>query len=274
MNLESFPEDADIERFTELVYRHFNYDFRNYARASLRRRLARAMLQFGFARLAELEALLLETPEAFGQVLQYLTVQVSDMFRDPNFFRAFREHVVPELGTYPSPRLWVAGCATGEEVLSIAIVLREEGLLERCLIYATDISPEALRKAQLGVYALDRVAAFTENHQKTGAACSLSAYYTAAYGGVAFDRSLTKRVVFSDHSLATDHVFAEVQVVLCRNVLIYFDKTLQARALGLFTDALSRRGFLGLGSKETLAFTGHAQAYRRVVPDEPWYRRC
>jgi chemotaxis protein methyltransferase CheR len=187
------------------------------------------------------------------------------MFRDPSYFLALRDKVVPLLRTYPSLKMWVAGCSTGEEVYSLAILLREEGLLERTLIYATDINPQTLQKAAAGVYAADRVAGFTENHRKAGGRASLSDYYTAAYGKAVFDKSFRRHIVFSDHSLATDSVFAEVQLVSCRNVLIYFNRDLQDRAVGLFRDALCRKGFLGIGMKESLRFSSHAEAFTDVV---------
>ncbi len=267
------PDDLEVKLLLDAIYSRFHYDFRNYAMASVRRRLGQALLQFNCESVSHLQARLLHEPEVFSQLLQLLTVQVSDLFRDPSFFRALRELIVPELRTYPSLRVWIAGCATGEEVFSLAILLREEGLLDRTTIYATDINPEGLRRAQAGVYPLDRVPTFTENHRLSGAPCSLSKYYTAAYGSAVLDGSLLKRVVFSDHSLATDHVFAEVQLVLCRNVLIYFDRFLQERALGLFKEALCRRGFLGLGSKETLSFSQHAPAFQRLAVNEQWYQR-
>src|SRR3569832_62323 len=176
--------------------------------------------------------------------------------------------VGPVLRTYPSLKIWVAGCSTGEEVYSLANLLREEGLLDRSLIYATDINPNVLQKATAGVYEVDRIAAFTEAHRKSGARTSLSDYYTAAYGRAVFDKSLREHIVFSDHSLATDSVFAEVQFVSCRNVLIYFNRDLQDRAIGLFRDALCRKGFLGIGSKESLRFSSHAGSFAEVAPRE------
>ena len=207
------------------------------------------------------------------ELLGYLTVQVSELFRDPAYFRAIRAHVVPHLRTYPSLKVGVAGCAAGEELYSLAILFREEGLDERTVFYATDINPDALRKAEAGVYALDRLPLFTENHRKAGGKSSLSDYYTAAYGAAVFDRSLRRRAVFSDHSLVSDAVFAEVHLVSCRNVLIYFDRDLQDRAVGLFKDALVRRGFLGLGSRESLRFTRHASAFDEFGPAERIYQK-
>jgi chemotaxis protein methyltransferase CheR len=173
--------------------------------------------------------------------------------------------VLPLLRTYPSLKIWIAGCSTGEEAYSFAILLKEEGLLERTLIYATDINSEALEKAEAGVYAVDRIAGFTENHRRSGARSSLSDYYVAAYDRAVFDKSLKKHIVFLDHSLATDHVFAEVQLVSCRNVLIYFDRQLQDRAVMLFREALCHKGYLGIGSKESLRFSAHADAFDETV---------
>jgi chemotaxis protein methyltransferase CheR len=267
-------EDIEVRLLLDAIYLRYHYDFRSYSPASLRRRLTVAKLQMGAETLSALQDKVLRDPATFTHLLQFLTVQVSDMFRDPTFFAAFRRQVVPELRTYPSIRLWIAGCSTGEELYSYAIVLREEGLLERATLYATDINPEALRKAEQGLFPIERMQSFTENHRLSGAKCSLSEHYTAAYGSAAFDRTLRKNVVFSDHSLATDSVFAEVQVVSCRNVLIYFDRSLQDRAIGLMKDALCRRGFLGLGSKESLMFSKHAASFRDFVPGERWFQRC
>ncbi|HKO48825.1 MAG TPA: CheR family methyltransferase [Polyangiaceae bacterium] len=268
------PEELDIRLLLDAIYQRYHYDFRSYSAASIKRRLSVAKLQMNAETLPVLQEKVLRDPQAFSRLLQFLTVGVSDMFRDPSFFRALREQVVPELRTYPSIRVWVAGCSTGEELYSIAILLREEGLLDRSTLYATDINPEALHKAEQGLYPLERLQAFTENHQLSGSKCSLSEHYTAAYGSAAFDRSLRKNVVFSDHSLATDSVFAEVQLVSCRNVLIYFDRSLQNRALGLMKDSLCRRGFLGLGSKESLMFSQHSASFRDFVATERWFQRC
>ena len=273
--MTSRPHDFDIELplLIEAIYLKYHYDFRQYARASLKRRLTAALSHFDCPTLSQLQDKVLRTPTMFPRLLDFLTVPVSEMFRDPSYFRALREHVVPILRTYPSLKVWVAGCSTGEEVYSLAILLREEGLLTRTLIYATDINPRSLQKAQAGIYDLSRVAGFTENHRKSGARSSLSDYYTAAYGGVMLDKSLRQHIVFSDHSLATDSVFAEVQLISCRNVLIYFDRELQDRAVGLFRDALCRKGFLGIGSKESLRFSTHADSFEELVRDDRIYRR-
>ncbi len=265
--------DIEMKLLLQAIYLRYHFDFRSYAGASMRRRLKTAMLRFGCSTLSQLQDKALHEPAMFPQLLDYLTVQVSEMFRDPGYFLALRREVVPLLRTYPSLKIWVAGCSTGEEVYSMAILLREEGLLERTLIYATDINPGALQRAEAGVYELERIALFTQNHQRAGGLSSLSDYYTAAYGRAVFDKSLRRNVVFSDHSLATDSVFAEVQLVSCRNVLIYFDRALQDRALALFRDALCRRGFLGLGSKESMLFSSSADAFSDFVRDERIYQK-
>ena len=265
--------DIELRLLIDAIYLKYHFDFRSYAGASLKRRLTSAMDRFGCETLSQLQDKVLHDADVFPALLDYLTVQVSEMFRDPDYFRALREEVVPLLRTYPSLKIWVAGCSAGEEVYSLAILLREEKLLDRTLIYATDINPHALQRAEAGVYDLDRIALFTTNHQKSGARSSLSDYYTAAYGRAVFDKTLREHIVFSDHSLATDSVFAEVHLVSCRNVLIYFDRALQDRALGLFHDALCRRGFLGLGAKESLRFSAQAGAFDDFVREERIYQK-
>lgn len=266
-------EDIEFRLLLEAVLRKYHYDFRGYSIASLRRRLRQARERLGCRTFSQLQDRVLHDPSVFPTLLSYLTVQVSELFRDPAYFRAIREQVVPYLRTYPSLKVWVAGCSTGEEVYSLAILFREEGVEDRTMIYGTDINPEALRKAEAGVYELDRIPLFTENHRKSGGKSSLSDYYTAAYGGAVFDKSLRRRAVFSDHSLAADEVFAEVQFVSCRNVLIYFDRELQNRAIGLFHDSLSHKGFLGLGARESLRFTQHAGSFEEFDREERIYRK-
>jgi chemotaxis protein methyltransferase CheR len=271
--LESRKFDVELKLLIEGIYHLYHHDFRDYSQASLRRRLKGALPHFECETLSQLQDRVLREPELFRALLDHLTVQVSEMFRDPSYFRAVREQVVPLLRTYPSLRVWVAGCSAGEEAYSLAILLREEGLLQKSLIYATDINPRMLERAEAGIYSIDRIAGFTVRHRESGAKSSLSDYYTAAYGGAIFDKSLREHIVFSDHSLATDSVFAEVQFVSCRNVLIYFDRPLQDRAVGLFRDSLCRHGFLGLGSKESLRFSGQAAFFLPFVQQERIYQR-
>jgi chemotaxis protein methyltransferase CheR len=256
--------EIELPLLLEAIYRKYHHDFRSYSLASLRRRLTQALSDLRIDTLSQLQDRVLRDAGIFARLLQYLTVQVSEMFRDPLYFRALREQIVPVLHTYPSIKIWVAGCSTGEEVWSLAILLEEEGLAERTLLYATDINPEALRVAQAAVYGLDRVDGFSQNYLAAGGKRSLSDYYHAAYGGASFARSLRTQVMFADHSLATDSVFSEVHLVSCRNVLIYFNRELQDRAIGLIKDSLVRRGFVGLGSKESMRFCAHVDAFAEV----------
>ncbi|PWK31272.1 chemotaxis protein methyltransferase CheR [Cupriavidus plantarum] len=265
--------EIELDLLLEAIFRKYQHDFRRYARASLRRRLAQATQDFGLETLSQLQDRMLRDTAVFARLLQYLTVQVSEMFRDPSYFRAIREHVVPVLQTYPSVNVWVAGCSSGEELWSLAILFEEEGLAERTVFYATDINPEALVAARAGVYDAGRLRVFGENYLAAGGRRSLSDYYHAAYGKAKFSASLIRQSVFADHSLATDSVFQEAQLISCRNVLIYFDRGLQDRAIGLFRDALARRGFLGLGSKESLQFTAHAGDFETVDARERLYRK-
>ncbi len=265
--------DIELTLLLEAVHLRYHYDFRGYARALLERRVGELMHSLDLRSLSALQERLLREPDVFHLLMSSFTIQVSEMFRDPPFFRTLREKVTTVLQTYPSLKLWVAGCSTGEELYSIAIVLREEGLLGRTLIYATDINQEAIRAAETGVYALERMAQFSEAYLAAGGRASLADYFTVAYGAARFDPSLRKDVVFADHSLATDSVFAEVQLVSCRNVLIYFDRELQDRTIGLFRDSLCRKGFLCLGSKETLRFSKLASEFSEFDRQQRVYQR-
>jgi chemotaxis protein methyltransferase CheR len=266
-------EDIELKLLLEALAQKYHYDFRGYSMASIKRRMRQAREQLGCRSYSALQDRILHEPSLLPEMLSYLTVQVSEMFRDPSYFRTIREKVVPHLRTYPSLKIWIAGCSTGEELYSFAILFREEGLEERTMFYATDINPDALHKAEAGVYDLERIQLFTANHQRSGGRSSLSDYYTAAYGAATFDKSLRKQVVFSDHSLVSDEVFAEMQLISCRNVLIYFDRELQDRALGLFKDSLGRKGFLGLGAKESLRFSQHNNAFNEFSRDERIYQK-
>lgn len=265
--------EIELELLVEAVYRRYQYDFRRYSRASLRRRLGQALSHFRCATLSQLQDRVLREPQLLPRLLDYLTVPTTELFRDPAFFLALRRHVVPYLKTYPSVKVWVAGCSTGEEVYSLAILLREEGLLEKAILYATDINPRSLDTAKQGIYSADAARKGSANYHAAGGRGSLSDYYSAAYSAVRLDPALLRNAVFADHSLATDTVFAEVHLVSCRNVLIYFDKELQDRAFGLFRDALVRQGFLGLGSKETVHFSRYRDAFDVVCRDERIFRR-
>jgi chemotaxis protein methyltransferase CheR len=265
--------EIELSMLMEAIYLKYSYDFRDYTGASQKRRVLHAMREMECDTISMLQSRVLHDASAFAALLQYLTIPVTEMFRDPSYFAALREHVVPVLSTYPSLKVWVAGCSTGEEVYSLAILLKEEGLLERTLIYATDINPQSLDKARKGVFPLDSMREYTVNYQAAGGKRAFSDYYTAAYNAALFDRSLCENVTFADHSLATDSVFAETHFVSCRNVMIYFKKKLQERAFGLFHESLCHRGFLGLGSKESIDFSAYGPRFEPVVKRERLFRK-
>lgn len=270
--MSGFDDEAELDRLLAVIFDVYHYDFRGYARASLRRRVGAAMSRLSATSVAAMTETIARDARAFAELLPWFTVQLSDLFRDPEYFRYFRTEVVPWLRTYPSRKLWVAGCSTGEEAYSFAIILREEGLLDRTLIYATDIYDQSLRTAAAGIYDLDRMRTFSENHRLAGGTSSLSEHYSTGAQGALFDKSLRDHIVFADHSLATDSVFAECQVVSCRNVLIYFALELQNRALTLFGDSLVRGGWLGLGPKETVEFSAERDRFALQHPMR-WYQR-
>ena len=267
-------DGAEIDLLLEDLYQRHHCDFRGYSRPSLQRSITRALQALASPSVAHLRELIARDARARRVLLGTLTTQVSDLFRDPSYFRVLRERVVPHLATYPSIRVWVAGCGTGEEAQSIGIILREAGLLERSLIYATDIDEESLRKASAGRYAIDRLAGFTESYVSAGGRASLSDYCQVDGATVTFDPALREHMLFSEHSLATDGAFAEVQLVSCRNVLIYFAPQLRDRAIGVFQDALCPRGFLGLGANETLSPSAHADRFESFAAAERIYRRA
>ena len=229
--------DLEVRLLLEAIFDRYHYDFRSYAMASLKRRLVQACDSLGVSTLSGLQERVLHEPESFSMLLQYLTVQVSDMFRDPEFFLALRKRVLPVLATWPSIKIWCAGCSTGEEAYSLAILLEEEGLLERSIIYATDINAQSLRSAATGVYSLERLRGFTENHRRSGASVSLSNYFHSqgASDAAIMDGALRRKITFSDHSLATDNVVSVLHLITCRYVLIYFAHALQQRPLELFS---------------------------------------
>lgn len=266
-------ERLEIELLLEGIYRQYGFDFRTYAYASIRRRLWKRIVAEGLETISALQERVLHDQLCMERLLLDLSVNVTAMYRDPGFYRVFREQVVPLLRTYPFLRLWHAGCSTGEEVLSMAILLREEGLYDRSRIYATDINEVVLRQARTAIFPLDRMQEYTDNYLRAGGTRSFSEYYTARYDGALFSPSLLDNVVFSQHNLVTDRSFSEFHVILCRNVLIYFDRTLQARVHGLFYESLTMFGVLVLGSKESLRFSEFDECYERLSRDEKIYRK-
>jgi chemotaxis protein methyltransferase CheR len=266
-------ERLEIELLLEAVYRRYGFDFRQYAQASLKRRLQRRMLAEGLDTISQLQSRLLHNPACMEQLLVDLSINVTSMFRDPSFYVAFRERIVPALHTYPFTRIWCAGCSSGEEVYSLAILLREEGLYERTRLYATDINEHALATARAGVFPLDRMKEYTQNYIRAGGKREFSEYYVAAYDNAQFSRALNENVVFARHNLAMDRGFNEFNVIVCRNVLIYFDRTLQDHVHGLFYESLGMFGILALGHKESIRFTAYTDRYEEIDEDERVYRK-
>jgi chemotaxis protein methyltransferase CheR len=266
-------ERIEIELLLEGIFQRYGFDFRDYAHASLRRRLWKRVEAERLTTISALQARVLHDATALDRLLLDLSVNVTSMFRDPGFYRRFREVVVPMLRTYPFIRIWHAGCSTGEEVYSMAILLHEEGLLERSRIYATDINEVVLRHARGGIFPLNRMQEYTENYIKAGGTRSFSEYYTAKYDGALFDSMLSKNIVFSQHNLVTDQSFSEFNAIFCRNVLIYFDRTLQHRVQKLFYDSLVMFGVLSLGSKESLRFSEFEECYERLDAREKIYKK-
>ena len=266
-------ERIEIELLLEAIDRHYGFDFRGYALGSLRRRLWRSAAEEGVQSISGLQEKVLHDPEAMERLLTGLSVNVTTMFRDPSFYVAFREHVVPLLRTYPFVRIWNAGCSSGEETYSLAILLEEEGLYERSRIYATDFNADVLARARASEFALDRMQEYTQNYQRAGGTHDFSAYYSVGSGVAKLAERLSEHVVFAQHNLASDRSFNEFNVVLCRNVLIYFGRDLQRRVHRLFYDSLARFGVLGLGQKETLRFTDLEDRYEELDAREKLYRR-
>ncbi len=266
-------ERLEIHLLLEGVFRHYGHDFRSYAFSSLRRRLRKRLEAEKLDTFSSLLDRLLHDPEAMDRLLRDMSVNVTGMFRDPSFFLALRQQVVPILRTYPFVRIWHAGCATGEEVYALAILLEEEGLYDRSRIYATDISADALDKAKAGIYSLSRMREYTQNYLQAGGARSFSEYYTASQDAALFDPRLRRNVLFAQHNLATDTSFSEFNVILCRNVMIYFDRQLKERVLGLFDTSLAPLGVLCLGRRESLRFTTAEHDYEEFDARERIYRR-
>ena len=248
-------EALESDLLLEAIYRRYGYDFRNYAQASTRRRIKLLAKETQSSTISALTEKVLHEPDFFRRVLNYMSITVSEMFRDPDFFLVLRQKVIPFLKTFPYIKVWHAGCSTGEEVYSLAILLYEEGLYERSTIYATDFNELALQTARQGIYPVEKIKAFTRNYERSGGSSSFSDYYHACYESAIINQALKKQITFANHNLVTDSVFSEVHLLMCRNVLIYFNKSLQSRALTLFSNSLIYGGFLCLGSKESLDFS-------------------
>lgn len=266
-------EEREVERLVEAVYAEYGFDFRHYARASLTRRLHKQRRDEGLRTLSELRGRVIGDPAYMARLRLSLSISATAMFRDPGFYRALRLKVLPLLRTYPSARIWVAGCSSGEEVYSLAILLREERLLGRVRVYATDMNTVVLERARAGIYPLDRMRAYTEAYQRTRPKATFSTYYHADDRYAVMDHRLRENVVFAQHDLAVDGPFNEFQLILCRNVMIYFNSVLQERVVGLFLRSLCRLGVLGLGRQESLRFNPHHGSYEAWDAVNKIYRR-
>ncbi len=266
-------EKIEINLLLQGIYEWCGYDFRNYAYNSIRRRIWHRV---DAEKLTTISALLnkaLHNPDCLQRLIASFSINVTEMFRDPLFFKAFREQVVPMLKTYPSIRIWHAGCATGEEVYSMAILLHEEGIYDKTKIYATDINSSALKTAKAGIYPLESMKKYTSNYLRAGGEGVFSDYYTVTDNGVKFHSYLSKNMVFAQHNLVTDSSFNEFHVILCRNVLIYFNKDLQKKVHNLFYESLGAFGILGIGDKETIMQTEHDQHYEIISKQHKLYKK-
>ena len=253
--------DIEISLLLEALFQRYGYDFRQYSQAHIRRRIMNRMAITGFDSISEMQAKVLNNELFASEVLQDLSITVTEMFRDPGFYKSLRENVIPILKTYPFIKVWHAGCATGEEAYSMAILLQEEGLYERTTIYATDFNQQALNKAKEGIFSKRNIKEYAINYELSGGKGTFSDYYISDYDNVIMNQSLKKNMVWANHNLVTDSVFAEVHLILCRNVLIYFDKDLQNKVQNIFYNSLVNGGVLCLGSKESLRFTDFHEQY-------------
>lgn len=266
-------EDVEIKLLLEAIFQMYGYDFRSYTKASIRRRILHRLALSRLDSISEMTTRVLRDREFFVMLLNDLTVNVTEMYRDPLFYKAFRAEVVPLLKTFPFIKVWHAGCATGEEIYSMAILLEEEGLYDRSMIYATDIDKHVLAAAKKGIYPVSAMRQYSENYRLAGGRSSLSDYYTAKYDGAIIDQALKRNIVFADHDLATDQVFGEMNVILCRNVLIYFDRPLQQRVFQLFHDSLDMGGVLCLGTKESLRYSGLESEFEPIDKQQKIFRK-
>jgi len=266
----SVIKDEEIEYLIKDVYELYGYDFSEYSRASFKRRVNRICLIHRFTSFAELRYTLINDPQYLKQFIEEITVNVTEMFRDPQFFKALREKILPQLGTYPLIRIWVAGCSTGEEAYSMAILLKEANLYHKSLIYGTDLNPSVLETARAGIFPLQQMKLYSENYILSGGKKDFSDYYTANYDSVKFDKSLQEKLILSTHNLVSDRSFNSFQLIVCRNVLIYFDRGLQERVFKLFDSSLENLGFLALGAKETIRFSKLDKNYQQVDEQKIW----
>ena len=266
----SIIKDEEVEFLIKDVYELYGYDFSGYSRASFKRRVNRICLIERFTSFAELRYTLINEPEYLKRFVEEVTVNVTEMFRDPHFFKGVREKILPQLGTYPLIRIWVAGCSTGEEAYSMAILLKEANLYHKSLIYGTDLNPSVLETARAGVFPLQQMKLYSENYMLSGGKKDFSDYYTANYDSAKFDKSLQEKLILSTHNLVSDSSFNSFQLIICRNVLIYFDRGLQERVFRLFDNSLENLGFLALGAKETIRFSKLDKNFHQIDDQRIW----
>lgn len=270
---EAEIQDIEIESFLRSIYSKYGYDFKDYSRAFLKRRLNRCCSLFKVQNVSNLQAIALRDNEIFHNIVSEFSINVTEMFRFPSFFKRIREEIIPILKTYPSVKIWHPGCASGEEVYSLAILLKEEEILNKTIIYATDIDKEILKTAKYGIYHIEKIKEYTRNYQLSGGKNSFTDYYKARKSSVIINEDLKERIFFEEHNLVTDRAFGEMNMIMCRNVLIYFNKNLQNKVIELFLNSLARNGILGLGSKESLINSKYEEYFEKLFSDQKIYRR-
>jgi chemotaxis protein methyltransferase CheR len=268
-----FLQDEELQLLLNDMIDRYGYDFTGYSEASLKRRIEHFMINDHITDISKLRTLIIQNPDYFRHLVEEITVNVTEMLRDPIFYKTIREEVLPALATYPFIRIWHAGCSTGEEVFSMAILLKEAGILHKSRLYATDINPHVIEKAKSGIFPASQMRKYSENYIQSGGSNDFSSYYSSNYNLAKFDESLSEKMVFATHNLVADSSFNEFQLILCRNTLIYFNKKLQSRVLELFDHSLDLLGFLGLGTKESLRFSGIESKFRQIMPGQKIWRK-
>ena len=266
-------QDEELQLLLNDMIDRYGYDFTGYSEASLKRRIEHFMVKDHITDVSRLRSLIIKNPDYFRHLVEEITVNVTEMLRDPPFYKAIREEVLPALATYPFIRIWHAGCSTGEEVYSMAILLKEAGILHKSRLYATDINPHVIEKAKSGIFPASQMRKYSENYIQSGGNSDFSAYYSSNYNLAKFDESLSEKMIFATHNLVADSSFNEFQLILCRNTLIYFNKKLQSRVLELFDHSLDMLGFLGLGTKESLRFSGIESKFKQIIPGQKIWRK-
>lgn len=266
-------ENIEIRLFLEAINLKYGYDFRNYAKTHVKRRIKYIQTMEGFSSISQIQHRILYDPEFFSSILHYFSISTTEMFRDPDFYLAVRREVVPVLEKNSFIRIWHAGCSTGEEVYSLSIILEEAGLTGRTQIYATDYNIKVLKDAESGIFPIELIKKYTNNYQAAGGKEPFSCYYTAKYNSIIMKKMLKQNILFSAHNLVTDSVFNEMNLIFCRNVMIYFNKSLKNKVLQLFYDSLPIGGILCLGNKESLKFTDFYEYFTEIVPDKRIYQK-